>query len=123
MASRRLAPDIGSRDMKAKRKSIESSHPTRLQQKGQQRCGICHKPVTAYPRYPRYLCRTCAAKASDIHGSKLKFPNVDFSGGYKATYAETGEPYDSHQCYIDGIECRADEARFGGIVIEAVAIA
>ncbi|TVQ09222.1 MAG: ADP-ribosylglycohydrolase family protein [Balneolaceae bacterium] len=37
-----------------------------------------------------------------------------------AEYADSGEAYNSRVCYIDGIECRAGEARFGGIVIEAV---
>ena len=31
---------------------------------------------------------------------------------------DTGDSYDSHDCWIDGVACRADEARFGGIVIE-----
>jgi hypothetical protein len=57
---------------------------------------------------------------SNIDGRKLRFFNLDFSGGFGASYADTGEPYDSHQCYVEGIECRADEARFGGIVIEAI---
>ena len=33
-------------------------------------------------------------------------------------FADTGEPYDSHDRWIDGVACHADEARFGGIVIE-----
>jgi len=33
---------------------------------------------------------------------------------------DSKEEYKSHDCYIDGIKCRADEARFGGIVIEVV---
>ena len=44
--------------------------------------------------------------------------NVDATGGYRAVYVDTGEVYDSHICYIDGIECYADEVKFGGIVIE-----
>jgi hypothetical protein len=35
-----------------------------------------------------------------------------------AVVTETGEPYDSHLCLINGVPCYADEARFGGIVIE-----
>ncbi|MGD8759525.1 MAG: hypothetical protein PVJ07_04685 [Anaerolineales bacterium] len=37
-----------------------------------------------------------------------------------ARYADTGEAYASHDCFIDGVACYADEARFGGIVIQAV---
>jgi hypothetical protein len=42
------------------------------------------------------------------------------SGGYSAEYADTGDPYESHECFVDGIACYADETRFGGIVIEPV---
>jgi hypothetical protein len=37
-----------------------------------------------------------------------------------AWYADTEEPYPSHECYIDGIHCYADEAHMGGIVIRVV---
>ena len=45
---------------------------------------------------------------------------IDTAGGYRAEYADTGEPYESHECYIDGILCDADEGHFGGIVIQPV---
>ncbi|MFN2374110.1 MAG: ADP-ribosylglycohydrolase family protein [Cyclonatronaceae bacterium] len=83
-------------------------------------CPICNTALGPVPRYPRYVCRECAARAADQKGRKLTFSNVDMSGGYRAEYADTGAAYDSHVCYIDGIECRAGEARFGGIVIEAI---
>lgn len=38
--------------------------------------------------------------------------------GFVAEYADTGEEYQGHDCFIDGVKCHADEARFGGIVIE-----
>ena len=43
-------------------------------------------------------------------------------GGFIAYYADSNqiEIYPSHRCFIDGISCYADEARFGGIVIEAL---
>lgn len=40
------------------------------------------------------------------------------SGGFIAGYADNGEEHGQHICYIDGIKCWADEARFGGIVIQ-----
>jgi ribA/ribD-fused uncharacterized protein len=40
------------------------------------------------------------------------------SGGFKAVISETQADYQSHTCYIEGVECWADEHRFGGIVIE-----
>ena len=50
----------------------------------------------------------------------LLFFNESISGGYLAKYADTGESYPSHDCYIHGIKCYADEHRFGGIVIQTV---
>lgn len=83
-------------------------------------CPICSKPVPHWDRYPRAVCEVCFNKACDVYGQKLNFYNVSISGGFKAVFAETQEEYQSHICYIDGVECRADEARFGGIVIEAL---
>ena len=83
-----------------------------------QHCPICRVGVTPNPRYPSYLCRACASKAQSRDGRPLAFFNLSLSGGYGARYADTDDGYPSHQCWVDGIECRANEARFGGIVIE-----
>jgi hypothetical protein len=40
--------------------------------------------------------------------------------GCAAEYADTGEEYPSRECFIDGLRCEAEEARFGGIVIQRV---
>ncbi|ANV89057.1 hypothetical protein [Picosynechococcus sp. PCC 7117] len=84
-------------------------------------CPICAEPVPHWERYPRAICRDCSNKAADIHGQHLSFSNIDFGGGFRATYTDAKTEYPSHICYVDGIECWADEARFGGIVIQAVA--
>lgn len=81
-------------------------------------CPICRAPLASDPRYPRYVCEACAAKACTADSRPLSFANVGLSGGYEARYADTDETYASHTCWIDGVRCRADEARFGGIVIE-----
>lgn len=80
-------------------------------------CGISLQPV---PRYPRYVCGECASKAASIDGRLLEFFNISLSGGYGAKYADDKSPYDSHECFIDGVRCHADEARFGGIVIQVM---
>lgn len=85
-----------------------------------QTCPICHRAVEASERYPRYVCTDCFAQAKSQDGRALIFSNVDLSGGYRAQYADTGEPYPGHDCYIYGIMCHADEHRFGGIVIQKV---
>jgi hypothetical protein len=83
-----------------------------------QLCPVCKREIAFQARYPRYVCLDCARLATDFIGRKLLFYNVDASGGYRAIYADTNEIYDSHQCFISGMECRADEAKFGGIVIQ-----
>jgi len=52
-------------------------------------------------------------------GRLLEFFNESVSGGYRARFADDHTDYQSHECYIDGVRCIADEAHFGGIVIEA----
>lgn len=83
-------------------------------------CPICQKPVKLSERYPKYVCRECAVRAKSKDGRALSFFNESISGGFAAQYTDTGEPYTGHECYIDGIQCYADEAYFGGIVIQPV---
>lgn len=81
-------------------------------------CPICAASLEPHSRYPRYVCQACAIRARSADGRPLTFANEGFDGGYVASYTDTGDSYDSHDCWIDGVACRADEARFGGIVIE-----
>jgi hypothetical protein len=83
-------------------------------------CPVCHATLEYLFRYPNYVCQSCYSKATDKDGRLLGFYNTAISGGFEALYLDTNEVYDSHICYIDGIECYADEARFGGIVIEKI---
>jgi DNA-directed RNA polymerase subunit RPC12/RpoP len=84
----------------------------------QQHCPVCGNIVTSIPRYPRYVCADCATKASSAEGRRLEFFNTSLGGGYVARYADTKESYQSHECFIDGMRCYANEGRFGGVVIE-----
>ena len=84
-------------------------------------CPICTTVLEPSSRYPRRVCDGCAARAGAVDGRPLLFSNKDLSGGFAAHYADTGEPYDSHACWIDGVPCHADEHRFGGVVIEVLA--
>jgi hypothetical protein len=84
-----------------------------------QKCPICSTEVQFSERYPKYVCFDCEAKATDENKRPLNFNNTTMlGGGFAAEYADTGERREGHICYIDGIKCRADEARFGGIVIQ-----
>lgn len=58
--------------------------------------------------------------ATSEDGRQLLFFNLGFFGGYGARYKDSGEKYLSHICFINGVKCYADEARFGGIVIEVI---
>lgn len=83
-------------------------------------CPICGATdLPEMPRYPGYVCQSCAARARSADGRPLLYANEGMGGGLVASYAETGEPYPGGgRCWIDGIACVADEARLGGIVIE-----
>lgn len=81
-------------------------------------CPICSTPVRHWARYPTAVCDACFEKACDGQGRKLGFYNVSVGGGFKAKVVETGEENENHICYIEGVKCWADEARFGGIVIQ-----
>ena len=81
-------------------------------------CPICNTSLEKWERYPRYVCEDCIGKATDSTGRILLFSNIDFAGGFIAKYKDTGKIYDSNSCFIDGVRCHADEARFGGIVVQ-----
>ncbi|MBP6002385.1 MAG: hypothetical protein KA746_03015 [Pyrinomonadaceae bacterium] len=86
-----------------------------------QKCPICRSPVPVSDRYPNYVCDECFVRATDEEGRSLSFSNVSLSGGFAALYRDTHEERDSHICYIDEVRCWADEAHFGGIVIQPLA--
>ena len=81
-------------------------------------CPICGKALREMLRYPHYVCGECASRATSADGRRLNFYNIGVSGGYAAKYADDLTDYDSHYCYIDGHPCIANEARFGGIVVQ-----
>ncbi|WP_227501459.1 hypothetical protein [Synechocystis sp. PCC 7509] len=68
--------------------------------------------------YPLAVCQDCDRKVCNAEGQKLVFFNQSISGGFGAIVADTKADYLSHICYIEGKKCWADEARFGGIVIQ-----
>lgn len=80
-------------------------------------CPVCECELRPNPRYPDHLCRDCAAKAVAPDGRALKFGNVSFSGGFIAHFADTGEVHDSNLCFVEGVQCWAKGAYFGGIVV------
>lgn len=82
-----------------------------------QQCPICGATQQRNLRYPRYLCPECAAQASDEVGRRLQFTGLGC--GFRAAYVDTGELRNTHVCFVRGRQCWADEAHFGGIVIQS----
>ena len=85
-----------------------------------QRCPICKVQVEANSRYPRYLCEACSSRTVDAFDRELSFRNTSLGGGFAATDVPSGQTHDRHVCFVDGVPCWADEARFGGIVVQAI---
>jgi hypothetical protein len=89
-------------------------------------CSNCLKEVIYQARYPKYICSDCASKDKlDSKGNLLEFSNLGFSGGFKITYMDIkgntireDDRQDYCDCIIDGHMFFAQEARFGGIVIQ-----
>jgi hypothetical protein len=89
-------------------------------------CANCYKEVYYQGRYPKYICGECASKeVLDKEGNLLDFSNLGLSGGFKITRKNRDGQIiledDTKQfcnCIIDGKEFFAQEARFGGIVIQ-----
>src|SRR5262249_44295698 len=79
-------------------------------------CPIC-STATPFPMYFRYLCGGCMGKARAADGRPVSFANEGWWGGGAGFYVENGERYPGRTCFIDGIECRVDDGRFGGIVM------
>jgi len=79
-------------------------------------CPICDKNMFSFERYPNMICNECIELAVNKNGESIKFYNIDHTGGFISMVNDVkGE---EHECFINNIKCRADEARFGGIVVE-----
>lgn len=88
-------------------------------------CPICAGPKTYSERYPFSLCHVHYDECRDVQGRKVTFSNEGWYGGLVSQHFEEGksEPVlsdkDGH-CIVRGIPCFAEEARFGGIVIQRI---
>lgn len=88
-------------------------------------CPFCGRPAIHQDRYPRSVCDSCFPRTTDRAGRPVVGSNVSFSGGFVAHYAdppreECVEVTRTGRCYIDGREATMGEARFGGIVVQAL---
>jgi hypothetical protein len=87
-------------------------------------CPICNNQFTRMIRYPNTICNECSKHTIDKNGNTVVFANIDEFGGFQSRHFNNNnnnaETKSDHTCYVNGIECYADEARFGGIVIQTV---
>ena len=89
-------------------------------------CSACYKEVNYQGRYPKYICSDCATKdILDNEGNFLDFSNLGLSGGFNiirknkdGQIVEEDSTKEFCDCIIDGKVYIAQEARFGGIVIQ-----
>ena len=84
-------------------------------------CPLCGGRMDADVRHARRVCNSCVERACDEEGRPLRFFNTGLSGGFVARLADGGANRESHECFIDGVRCWADEAYLGGIVVEVAA--
>lgn len=89
-------------------------------------CPICFSETSFQSRYPKYICRECNTdRKKSFDGEKVSFSNLGFSGGLKVSfYDNLGnllKEEDEHHIFefkLDNYICTAEEAKFGGIVIQ-----
>lgn len=91
-----------------------------------QYCPICFKESAFQARYPKAVCSDCYAQEKrNDKLEKVSFSNIGFSGGLRVSiYDESGKRLrteDDHTLYEFSLGdhiCTAEEARFGGVVIQ-----
>lgn len=86
-------------------------------------CGTVHKYPS--PRYRNHVCNDCIGRARCSHDRPVVGYNTHLSGGFEAMHHDRGDNRcdqvtTDHRVWIDGVEFRMGEARFGGIVATQV---
>jgi hypothetical protein len=87
-------------------------------------CPICARLFTIPIRYPKSICGNCTrCDIKDKDGYIVTFQNIDISGGFESIHVGEGNQNikkQDHVCFVNGIKCWADQARFGGIIIQVM---
>ncbi|WP_144208216.1 hypothetical protein [Shewanella donghaensis] len=83
-----------------------------------QNCSGCAKPVTRFDRYPKYLCFDCVAELTDEDGLGINYHNSSLGYLYGTYKEDAAKRYPNNRCFYKGIEYRAREGRFGGVVVQ-----
>ena len=86
-------------------------------------CPSCGNERRTLRRYPRAICNPCYNKVTDEYGKSVSFGNQTMLGtGIIGNY-EDGTEYNNpihhkQKCWVGDMTCIAEEAKFGGIVIQ-----
>lgn len=119
--------------MSTNESNIESNNTNTKNNTTINNCPLCLDVLTFYtPRYPKMICQKCSngdnGKILDSFGNEVSFGNIDISGGFISYHKINNNDNENnnkiiqkedHMCWINNIQCYADEARFGGIVIQS----
>jgi hypothetical protein len=84
-------------------------------------CPTCGGSGRNSERYPAAVCQNCEASVLDGHGKTVKLFNDSMSGGLLIMSGKrrlTGALAERLPLFVKGIECRAREHRFGGVVLQ-----
>jgi hypothetical protein len=82
-------------------------------------CPICNEKEKMLIRYKNMVCSKCLQTgiwADKPQKIPIKFGNKGIEGGFISFVNNI--PGSQHTCYIREKKCYADEAKFGGIVIQ-----
>jgi hypothetical protein len=86
-------------------------------------CPTCGGAGRNSERYPGAVCEDCELIVIDKTGTPVKLYNESMSGGLMivaGTRELKGGIAEGEALYIRGVECRAKEHRFGGVVIQPI---
>jgi hypothetical protein len=81
-------------------------------------CPGCAALRASPSRYPRAVCRTCVSRALSADGRPVRFINAKGGDRVEGRYFDTGDLYESRECFVDGVKCHVEEAHFGGVVMQ-----
>lgn len=84
-------------------------------------CPVCGGPGRRSARHPGALCQQCQATVVDSDGKLVTLANEGFSGGLEigvGIRTVRSPNAESFPLYANGIECRAQAYRFGGVVVQ-----
>lgn len=95
-----------------------------------EKCPVCNKSQNVLYGYQHRVCANCLTKYYVYDGSqnRILIGNLGIAGGiqvFKLLEDNSGnltkheETYSQmRECYINGIKCRAQECKYGGIILQ-----